>query len=140
MAARGDIDIGVFAGSFTVLDFNREHYRIKGHPNNWDISWLNSYSTVFALITPRAAQWQLGRKDNYWPKPGPGVGATDRRFPGFARAPMADETWGQFLILERIWQKFGVKPDFHVHDGGHEVDYNAARSFLVRASSQRTAK
>jgi hypothetical protein len=139
MAARKDIDVGVFAGSFTVLDFNREQYRIKGHPNNWDVSWLNSYSTIFALIAPRAAQWQLGRKDNFWPRPSEGVGTANRSWPGFARAPMADETWGQFLVLERIWRKFGARPDLRVHDGGHIVDYQAARAFVEATTFRRKA-
>ena len=129
MAARTDIEAGVFAGSFQVLDFLREHYRIKDHPSNWDVSWLNSYSALFALIAPRPAQWQLGRQDTFWPGTAPGEPAASR-FPGLARRQMGDEIWGQFLLLERVWSKFDSAPSFHVHDEGHEVDYLAARSFI----------
>lgn len=143
MAARNDICAGVFAGSFTNLNFNREHYRIRGHPFNWDIRWLNSLTALHALLAPRPVQWQLGELDGFWPstkKPVGDAAPNLPRFPGFSRYTSSGEVWGEFLILERLYAKFGAAPKFHIHSGGHEVDYPAAEQFLRQAHNCHTKK
>src|SRR5690606_11266833 len=107
MAARRDIEAGVFAGTLSALDFFRENYRIRDHPDQWDVPWLNSYTTIYALIAPRPAQWQLGKADSFWPKVIPQTPGTERN-PGFPRNPTADEVWGQWLVMERIWAHYGA--------------------------------
>lgn len=131
MAMRSDIYAGVFAGSFISLDYLREQYRIKGHPDNWDIGWLNNYSTLYALLVPRPVQWQIGRLDTFWPS-ADGTVAPNHRFPGLARKQAADEVWGEFSILKLLWAKFQASPEMYIHSGGHEVDYSAASEFVKR--------
>ena len=129
MAIREDVCVGVFAGSFQSLDYLRENYRIVQHPNQWDVRTLMSYAPLYALIAPRPVQWQLGRKDTFYPNVRPAP-PKSTFFPGTPRGVMTTEVVGQFLMLREIWAKFAAEARLYLHEGGHEYDFDAALRFV----------
>jgi hypothetical protein len=135
MAYRSDIHAGVFAGALQPLDFLRQEYRVKDHPNCWDIPGILSYTTIQALIAPRPIQFQMGKKDPFWPSGNPL--SKSPGFDGTSRGVMSDEFGGHLLILDRIWRMLGGEVLRYLHEGGHEVDVVAAIRFLADVWSNR---
>jgi hypothetical protein len=129
MAFRSDIKVGVFAGSLLSLDYLRENYRIKGHPNQWDMRMLTSYAPLYMLIAPRPVQWQMGRKDDFFPSTSP-MAPKDNWFPGTPRGVMTSEVVGEFLMLKEVWGKMGAPVSLLLHSGGHNFDFEAGAAFI----------
>jgi hypothetical protein len=131
MAVRPDIRAGVFAGADQELQFLRDTYRVKNHPDCWDIPAIASYTTIQALIAPRPIQFQIGQRDPFFPdgKPLPPRGAS---FSGTTRGVLSDESAGHILILRSIWHsRGGPEVVYDIHSGGHELDSRAALEFLA---------
>jgi hypothetical protein len=131
MARNTDIHVGVFAGILRPLDYLRENYRIKGHPNQWDMRMLYSYVPMYSLIAPRPVQWQIGEKDSWFPRtsPHPPRGSY---FPGTPRGVSTTEMAGEFLVMQKIWSKFDSDVELYIHAGGHMVSFEAAEEFVKR--------
>jgi hypothetical protein len=131
MAYRDDIQAGVFAGAQAPLGFLRDEYRIKGHPDCWEMPMITSYTAVQALIAPRRVQFQLGRHDPFFPD-GEAFAPQGDWFPGTPRDVTTDEIGGQLLVLKSLWALEGGegRVSQHLHDGGHEMDIDAALAFL----------
>lgn len=131
MAFRSDIKVGVFAGADQSLNFLREEYRIKGHPDCWDIPGIASYTAIWSLIAPRPIQFQMGIRDEWFPDGKPFAPALPA-FKGTHRDVTTDEVAGQFFILKEVWRRYGQSKDlaYLIHDGGHEMDVPAALKFL----------
>jgi dienelactone hydrolase len=137
MALRPDIKAGVFAGADQDLQFLRSEYRIRNHPNCWDIPSIASYTSIQALIAPRPVQFQIGRRDPFYPdgKPFAPDGAS---FSGTTRDVLSDESAGHILILRSIWRLMGApEVSYDVHPGGHEMDTRAALQFLSASREPR---
>lgn len=130
MAVRSDIDIGVFAGMFMPLEFFRRNYRIVGHPDQWDLRSLLSYTALWALIAPNPVQFQLGRRDDFYPSTEP-IAPKGNWFPGTPRGIITEELVGSFLMLERIWMRLGGTVDLYIWDGGHAMDAVQALDFIA---------
>jgi len=121
-------------GAFFPLELTRREYRIKDHPWCHDFRAFNTYTAVYALLAPRPLRITVGREDGLWlgHKSAPALDW----FSGMKRGATVDETLGAFLILERIWRKFGAQVVLDVHPGGHEdIDPAAAGAFFRRAMS-----
>lgn len=133
MAYRSDVLIGVFAGADPDLDFLRREYRIKNHPNCWDVKDISSYTTIQSLIAPRPVQFQLGEKDPFFPDRTPFQKQGDW-FLGTSRDVLSTEVGGNALILESIYKMFNKSENFSylIHKAGHELDTDAALLFLRR--------
>jgi len=131
MAYRSDIKYGIFAGAEQNLDFLRREYRIKGHPNCWEIEGINSFSTVMALIAPRPMQFQTGRNDPFFPH-GRALERQGDYFSGTSRGQYSTEIGGDFLAVRSIYAMFNKKNYFSVmiHDGGHEFNVKEALAFI----------
>ena len=124
-----EIEVGVFSGILTPLDYKRENYRIKNHSNNWDIRFLYSFVPLYALIAPRPIQFQMGRNDAWFPKTTPAL-PKGNWFPGTPRGVSSEEMVGEYLLLKNIWGKYNKSISLSIHDGGHEVDYLGAERFI----------
>jgi hypothetical protein len=135
MAYRPDIRQGIFAGADQDLDFLRREYRIKGHPNCWDIVGINSYTAVQALLAPRPIQFQSGRKDPFFPSGKPMERQGDW-FSGTSRAQFSTEPGGNALVIRSIYEIYNNRNNFSffIHDGGHEINVDAALKFIQRHS------
>jgi hypothetical protein len=134
MAVRPDIRAGVFAGADQELQFLRDTYRVKNHPDCWDVPAIASYTTIQALIAPRPIQFQIGRRDPFFAdgKPLPPNGTS---FSGTTRGVLSDESAGHILILRSIWRLMGgPEVAYDIHAGGHELDSQAALEFLARTT------
>jgi hypothetical protein len=129
MAYRKDITAGVFAGAEQPLEFMRREYRVKGHPNCWDIEQVLSYSTIQALIAPRPIMFHDGRKDPFYPDLTPFPSYP--WFDGTNRDVMSDEIAGNLLVLKNIWDKVGGSIRRYVHGGGHELHGQTAADFFL---------
>jgi hypothetical protein len=131
MAYRNDIKAGVFAGSFYQLPYLRGNYRIAGVPDDWDVEHVLDYTPIYALLAPRAVEWQMGRKDSFFPTTAlmPGNGGA---FPGLPRPNSVENFLGSWLLVKRIWKNEGGKgkAQLYIHDGGHIYDFAAAKSFV----------
>lgn len=138
MAYREDILAGVFAGAEQPLDFMRREYRIKGHPNCWDIEWLSTYTPIQILIAPRQIQFQMGKKDPWFPSGEPF--ARQGNFSGTFRDVLADEIGGHMLTLQSVWRKLGGDISYDIHEEGHEVDVKAALLFLGQVKEKGAFK
>ena len=128
MAYRDDISKGFFAGSLQPLEFLRTEYRIKDHPNCWDVPRFASYDVVYALLPPGSVCFYFGKKDPFYPNL--------ERFPqypwfsGTKRDVTSDEFYGSFLLLRELFSKRGGSITLLLHDGGHEISGQAAADFL----------
>jgi hypothetical protein len=131
MAFRKDISAGVFAGGSESLEFLRREYRIKGHPDCWDVKGVFSYAAIQSLIAPRPVQFQLGKQDPFFPdaKPLPSNGMN---FMGTSRGQISTEVAGDALEVREIYSLFGKKANFtyELHPGGHELRPDLALKFL----------
>lgn len=130
MAYRRDIGVGVFAGSLVSLGYLRENYRVVNHPDQWDVRMLMSYAPVWALIAPRPVQWQMGRRDGFFPRTTP-LGPIGSWFPGTRRGVMTTEMVGEFLAMREIWRKAGGDISLSIHDGGHELAFREGEGFIA---------
>jgi len=135
MAYRSDIQVGVFAGAQLPLVFLRQEYRIKNHPDCWDIPKLASYTPIQALIAPRPVQFQLGKEDPGYPNGEPFARQGDW-FAGTSRDVLTDEIGGQMLILKSLWKMKGGEVSQHLHAGGHQMDIKAALKFVSSHSGK----
>jgi hypothetical protein len=132
MAVRPDIRAGVFAGADQELQFLRDTYRVKNHPDCWDIPAIASYTTIQALIAPRPIQFQIGQRDPFFPDGKP-LAPNGASFSGTPRGVLSDEAAGHILILRSIWRLMGgPEVAYDIHAGGHELDSRAALEFLTR--------
>lgn len=128
MAYRDDIKKGFFAGASQPLDFMRREYRVKGHPECWDIPAIASYTVILGLLPPNSVRFYLGRKDPFYPNM--------ERFPvypwfdGTKRDVTTDEFYGQFLLLKEFFKIRGGDLDLIIHNGGHEIDGQIAADFF----------
>lgn len=129
MAYRDDISKGVFAGSLIGLTFLRENYRIAGQPNNWDMKHLFDYTPIYALMSPKPVQWQIGRADTFFPRTAP-VAPVSSYFPGLPRPVSTQDFLGEWLLIKRLWEIKGGTPDLYVHGAGHIFDFDAAKTFV----------
>ena len=136
MALRDDIDCGIFAGSLIPLNFLRQFYLIKGHPDNWNLSNVDSYLPYYLAIAPRPIQFQLGRKDPFYPggKPLPPASTF---FDGTDRGTLTSEVLGDFLSVQTVWQKFGAKAELYLHSGGHEFVVKPALRMLSTCTRKK---
>jgi hypothetical protein len=129
MTRLDEIELGVLSGILSPLDYSRENYRIKDHPNNFDIRFLYSYLPLYALIAPRSLQFQMGRNDVHFPSINPSP-PKKGFFPGTPRGVSSGEMAGEYLVMNEIWQKYGKDVDLVIHDGGHEFFFPSAEKFI----------
>lgn len=129
MAYRDDISKGVFAGSLVGLTYLRENYRIVDQPNNFDMNQLFDYAPIYALLAPKPAQWQMGRRDPFFPSTKP-VPPISTYFPGLPRPVSVQDFLGEWLLIKRLWEIKGGAPDLYVHGAGHVFDFDAAKAFI----------
>lgn len=141
MAYRPDISVGVFAGADQDLDFLRREYRIKGHPNCWDVKGVSSYTAIQSLIAPRPVQIQLGKDDPFFPNRTP-FKAQDDWFLGTSRDVLSTETGGNALVLRSIYMMYSKPENFSylIHQGGHEMESGATMRFIHQHSGNNGMK
>lgn len=121
-------------GAFFPLELTRREYRIKDHPLCHDYRAFNTYTPVYALLAPRPLVITVGRQDALWL--GHHTSPATDWFSGLKRGATVDETLGAFLVLERIWKKFGAPITLDVHPGQHEdIDAQAAGAFFRRTGT-----
>lgn len=135
-AARPDITSTVVAGATQPLDFLRRTYRIKDHPNCWDVAWLDSYTSIQALAAPRPVMIMEGREDSFFPR----LQAFERNswFSGSDRGVLLEEFAGQLLILEHLWTLTGARRNLAiaVHGGGASF-HSGTGGFLSQGRAER---
>jgi|GEM_PF-1500315 len=131
MAARPDINAAVIGGSIQPLNFLRNEYRIKDHPDCWDIPWLDSYTAIQSLIAPRPVMIIEGRQDSMFPRLTP----LERNswFSGSQRGISTEEfVGGHLLLLKHVWELSGRANNLTVfiHNDGHEFKPLPALKFI----------
>ena len=131
MAYRPDVRFGVFAGADQNLEFLRDEYRIKGHPDCWDIAGINSFVSIRALMAPRPIQFQLGRGDSFYPNGKP-MEKQGNWFAGTSRPIFSNEVGGDALSVRSIYELLNAKSNFSylIHDGGHDMATSEALDFI----------
>lgn len=137
MAYRPDLRFGVFAAADQDLEFLRTEYRIKDHPNCWDVSGINSFTSIMALLAPRPVQFQLGRSDPFYPSGKPMKKKGDW-FSGTSRPTYSNEVGGNALSVRSIYELFGARSNFSylTHHSGHEMVSAEALKF-IRAQTEK---
>ena len=131
MASDRNIKFGVFGGSFQTLQFLRDQYRIIGHPNCWDMTDLHTYNVINMLLYPRPVEFQVGKKDNFFPTNST-IKAVGESFPGTNRPYLSYEAAEVGLVMERIYKinKRDNNFKFYIFNGGHEIDVAEADKFI----------
>ncbi|MBD5538828.1 MAG: hypothetical protein HDQ94_02365 [Desulfovibrio sp.] len=140
MAYRDDIEKGIFAGTNQDLDFLRREYTIKGHPDCWDVHGIGSFTAIQALLAPRPVQFQIGRRDPFFPNKKPMEPRADW-FKGTTRGQLSSEVGGNALIVKNIYRQMDAEPNFSflIHEGGHEFRSAEALDFLRKQTKPKEA-
>ncbi len=128
LAWRPEVRQGVLAGSLLPLEFLRQNYRWTGQPNSWDLRNVYSYLPYYLLFADQRVQWQMGKKDDFFPGTGPIAPAP--AFPGTDRDVMTSEPLGDFLSMREAASKLGGHAELFIHDEGHVFRASAAVRFL----------
>lgn len=130
-------DIATFSGHMVDLDWLRENYRLRSplpfaiggeYPKSWSINGILSFTSLFALLSPKPLQMQLGRLDGFFPRLN--KAPANAAFPGEPRPPIVDDVMALHASLKQIWQTAGGVYELDIHEGGHEVDFTAAKAFV----------
>jgi hypothetical protein len=130
MGWKPEISKGVFAGSLLPMEFLRQNYRILGHPDSWNLRNVYSYLPYYLLCADRAAQWQLGKADPFFPDK-TAMAPQGSWFPGTDRDVMVTEILGEFPPMQSAAAKRGGRAELLIHSGGHDFRVPEALAFLA---------
>lgn len=116
-------------GVLLSLDWLRRNYRYPGTPNIWDLGYVDSYTPVFMTMACIPMQFQIGTADSFYPDVSPISPSSP--YTGSDRGQTLDESYGQYLLLEKSWHLSGTTIELSKTAMGHlEPDYTKALVFI----------